>query len=337
MKLAIIQSLPSCPEHVIRTDSFAKFQDLCGLIEQSSYLAAHAACHASMNGMSRILAVHAPISQLDGLITALDSIFKAGPWDALVIPGLTDFIFQKEIAAHCLKFSDHFDFKLFLDPPKSATPAEIVDHQKSLPRFACFAWPWISTVTHGRRSPEWLPPSCVIAPLALGCTDHLRGVHELDKISSSDAHILRNHDVEVLVNKTIQRRPVIGLFPHESSHSTQPLKSDFVEIPLPNTEPSFSDENAVAQNAFEIEITQKLHQRCDELIQMYPKNDASLWSALERTAISILSDAKMRGQILKYHVRCDEETASWGTKEAPVVEVLIEYPKRVKEIHFRMK
>ena len=306
------------------------------MIEQESYLAAHAACHATMNGISRTLACDADITNKEDIKQALDAIFEAGSFDALVIPGLVDFELQKYACECCQNHVSDFEFRLFLDPEKTSSIADIIARQKALPRFASYCWPWIPTVTPGRRSAELLPPSCLIAPLALGCATWLKGVHDYPGISEDDACDLSECDVEVMTQKTINRRPVIGRFaPLKPVVQPRPMQA-FVDVPgvFPNADDDERDEGD--KSSIETAIQEELHAKCDTLIKQYPKNDASLWGALQRTAISVLSGYQSRGLIKAYHVRCDAETASWGTAEAPVVEVLIEYPKRVREIRFRV-
>lgn len=338
MILAIIQTLPNHPRHVVRTDSFAKFQNICGMLEQTNYLAAHAACHATMNGISRTLAKDADISDKASIEQAIAALFEAGPFDALVIPGLTDDERQKEVCECCQNHVSDFEFRIFLDPPKSAAAADIIAHQKALPRFASYCWPWIPTITPGRRSAEVLPPSCLIAPLALGCATWLKGVHDLDNISGDDACDLSECDVEVMTVKTINRRPVIGRFaPLKPVAQPRPMQA-FVDVPGIFADPKAdADRDDGDKTSIETAIQEALREQCNTIIKQYPKNDASLWSALQRTAISILSGYQSRDLIKAYHVRCDAETASWGTAEAPVVEVLVEYPKRVREIRFCVK
>lgn len=336
MILAIIQTIPTHPSHVVRTDSFAKFQQICGMIEQTDYLAAHASCHATMNGIERTLACDANILDKDSLLHALNAIFEAGPFDALVIPGLTDFELQKYICSICQTHASDFKFTVFLDAERHEGIENIISHQETVPRFARYAWPWVSTVTPGRRSAIWLPASCLIAPLALGKTKHLRGVHDLAGMRPDDIARLAEHDVELLINKTEQRRPVIGRYQTETP-AVRPVKQAFVEVPgvfAKNDEEIPKDPN---ETVFENDLAEELHRRCDELIKQYAVNGPQLWSALQRTAFAVLNEAKSRGNIINFHVRCDEETASWGTPEKPVVEVLIEYPKRVKEIKFNWK
>lgn len=336
MKLAILQSIPTHPRHPVQTDTFAKFQHLCGMIEQQSFLAAHAACHATMNGIPRTLAVDTDISDETDVLHALDTAFQTDPFDALVLPGLTDPSIQHAVSTRCQREQDTHAFKIIFDAPRDTPVAELVRRQRVLPRFATLCWPYISTVTPGRRSPEWLPASCVAAPLLLKTAPHLRGVHEPASLSADDAATLDEAGVLVLRQKIVARRPVIGLMTPPSRDAT-PSTHAFadVEVPpglfVPDTSAPECDEAA-----FERELLAALETRCAEVIHTHPKNDANLWAALARTVTAELIHARDKGYIRKYHVRCDAETASWGTPETPVVEILIDFPKRVREVKFNV-
>ena len=361
MILAIIQNIPTHPKRIIRTDSFAKFQHLCGMIEQTSYLAAHASCHATMNGASRTLAGDADITDIHSIQNALELVFREGPFHALVIPGLTDFNLQTQACAYCQMHSGEFQFRLFLDPPRGTSAEKIVEMQKALPSFASFAWPWVSTITPGRRSAEWLPPSSLIAPLALSKTQNLRGVHELDGFSTDDAAYLNENGVEVMRNMTVNRRQVIGRMP-PVAQGTPSMARRELNIPdpcVPHTlglsnnmrarldvyvaEPTLpsiladtlnptAPQQDSEQAAIEARILEEVDARCADVLKHRPRNDAMLWSTLQRTAIAVLNQAQAKGWIKHYKVRCDEETAEWGSPTEPVVEILLEFPKRVKQI-----
>ncbi len=338
MILAILQTLPLHPEHVIRTDTFAKFQRFCGMLEQQSYYAGHAACHATMNGIERTLAADADVSNIASVTHATESLFEAGPFDALVLPGVTDPDIQKHICDLCQNHLDDFDFRLFLDAPRNADTAEILKRQNALPRFATYAWPWISTVTPGRRSAEFLPPSCLIAPLALGTANYLRGVHDME--SHDDLAVtLHEKGVEVMINKIVQRRTVVSRMAPEvpKTKPNDEIINQFIEIADPNavqmTDP-IQDKIDRDEASIEAALLDQINRRCDAILRQGPLNNSGLWNALKRTATSVLMDAKSRGLITQYHVRCDEETASWGTPTTPVVEIIIGFPKRVKQLNF---
>ena len=363
MILAIIQAIPTHSRRVIRTDSFAKFQHLCGMIEQTSYLAAHAACHATMNGASRTLVADADITMHESVLSALRCIFAEGPFHALVIPGLTDWTLQKDVCRFCQEHSGDFHFKLFLDPERGLAPEIIVERQEELPSFGYFAWPWVSTVTPGRRSSEWLPPSALIAPLALSKAQYLKGVHDLDCVLPDDAAFLNAHHVEVMHNIVVNRRTVIGRMPPVArgvkcadtlcnslpdpcaphhSHSMRARVDVYVAEPglhgiMADTASPMPIEIDDEQAAIEAQILETIDARCAEVLKQRPRNDAMLWGTLQRTAIAVLSQAQAKGWVKRYKVRCDAETAEWGSPTEPVVEILLEFPKRVKQIKLNVE
>ncbi len=341
MILAIVQTLPKHPQRLVRVDSFASFQSLCGMIEDTSYLAAHAACHGKMNGISRILAADADIADLSSVRHALDLVFNGGPFDALVIPGLTDAAQQLEICAMCQPHCLDFDFRLFLDPPQRTETAKITKLQAMLPRFASYCWPYVSTVTPGRRSAEWIPPSCLIAPLALGTATHLRGVHDLPSMSPDDIALLNENHVEIMVNRRQGPRTVVAALVPPSHAAPQPTNA-FTEvqgIPVHDDEPQTSVDAQIEakESAIEAQILAEVEMHARDLYKQYVKNDAMLWSALTRSATAVLMQARSTGLIKSYKVRCDAETASWGTPDTPVVEILLEFPKRVKQARFSVE
>ncbi len=333
--LGILQSLPNAPRNPVRTDSFSKFQAICGYIEREDYLAAHAACHATMNGIERTTAVHADMTSAESIFGALSRILAdetaAGIIRALVIPGLTDFALQTAICDRCREAASQRPFDIFFDPPEAAGLSEILSHQKTLPRFASLCMPYVATVTPGRRSADLLPPSCLIAPLALSAATHLRGVHDMPGLSRDDAATLARCGVRVMMPKTADRRRVLALFYADQSDApastakTQPrgniVRSD-------DAAQAISDEEI----RFEAELAQTLQMQCAECLRAHPANNRDLWAALSRAATSALMHAKSRGQITGYRVRCDEETASRGNPDCPAVEIVIQYPKRVRSV-----
>ena len=334
MNLAILQSLPKHPARVVRTDSFAKFQAICGMIEAESYYAAHAACHAAMNGIARTIVLDTEIDVEAALCDHVHAIFAQGPFDALVVPGLTDFALQLVVCRECRAYAAGGKFRVFLDPPRDATEDVIAQRQKGLPAFASFAWPWVGTVTPGRRSMELLPPSCLMPALALGTATFLKGVHDVESVQTVDAEFLDECGVEVFCVRRNGRRNVLGRY--REAASNEPKREDynqFVEMPgMKVVDPNAPD---VPEDRIEAQIRRDLDARCAEVIRQHGRNDRDLWTALQRTATSVLKQAQDRRQIVRYFVRCDEETASWGTPTVPVVEIMIEYPKRVKGIRFR--
>ena len=336
MITAILQYLPKHPRHAVRTDSFSKFQSVCGMIEQESYLAGHAACHAVMNGMSRTVAADADISDRESVARGLDLLFAAGPWGCLVIPGLVDAQMQAEVVEICRKYLDRFDFCVILDAPRTSDVDELVSRQKRAPRFVSYAWPWVSTVTPGRRSAEVIPASCLVPPLSLGCTKTLRGVHDIS-IGLSDVEALREAGVQVMHEVIENRRHLVGLAGPGQKVSSDPFMSGvsaMMNDGMPQSVIAIAGE--CPDMAVENMIRTTLEAQSAALIRQYGKNDISLWGALTRMSISVLNGFRDRGLIKDFRVRCDSETAEWGTPESPVVEVILTYPQRVKSATFNV-
>ncbi len=342
MNLAIIQNLPKHPQRLVRVDSFAQFQAICGLIEDTSYLAAHAACHAKMNGISRVLAADADIADVSSIRRALDLAFNGGPFDALVIPGLTDAALQLQVCTICQPHCLDFNFRLFLDPPQHTESTKIAQLQSMLPRFATFCWPYVSTVTPGRRSAEMLPPSCLIAPLALGTAAWLRGVHVLPSLSPDDIALLGENHVALMLNRRQGPRTIVTCLEPPSHSVPQPISafSEVQGVPvrdIPGPETSIDTQLEAKESAIEAKILAEVEMHARDLYKQYVKNDAMLWSALTRSATAVLMQARSTGQIKSFKVRCDAETATWGTPDTPVVEILLEFPKRVKQARFSVE
>lgn len=326
MNLGIVQSLPNAPANVVRTDSFSKFQAICGLIERDDYLAAHAACHATMNGVERTTVAHADSCDAVAVVDAVERLLDAASdIDALVLPGICEEKIQDDVCSVCAKMRTSGDILLLLDPREDASVEDMIARQRRLARFATLTWPRVSTVTPGRRSARKLPASCVAAPLVLGCAQYLRGVHDAPDISRDVVQTLAREGIAVLSTKSIGPRRVIALY--RTDDRRHDIKTSGIDVF--DAQP-FADEEAV----FEAQLKAKLQDACSTCLAAHPKNNRDLWGALARCATAVLMRAKSRGQISDYHVRCDEETASWGTPDAPVVEIILKYPKRVRSIRF---
>lgn len=336
MITAILQYLPKHPRHAVRTDSFSSFQSICGMIEQESYLAGHAACHAVMNGMSRTIAADADISDRESLMRGLELLFSAGPWECLVIPGLVDEALQAAVADFCQKQLDRFDFCVFMDMPRASAVDDILNRQKRAPRFVSYAWPWVSTLTPGRRSAEMLPASCLVPALSLGCAHTLRGVHDIS-ISASDVACLSEAGVQVMHEVVENRRHLIALSGKGQKVGGDPFMRGVANMPASDVPKGvIAISGDCPDMAVECAIRGELEARSAELIRQYGTNDISLWGALTRMSISVLSDFRDRGLIRDFRVRCDSETAEWGAPESPVVEVILIYPQRVRSAQFNV-
>lgn len=334
MQIAILQYLPKHPRNPVKTDRFAQFQNICGMLENENYLAAHAACHATMNRIPRVLAADANIADIDDLKRAFALLLSHDTFDALIIPGLTDTVIQDQLCDFCRPYIAETPFKIFLDVPQNASLDDIVKRQSLLPRFASCCWPYIDTVTPGRRSSDALPASCLVAPLVFATAPYLRGVHEPPTLSDDDACYLDENGVCVLCTKIVAHRRVVGIRSPMTPIQTD-TNIDFVDILRPNP----NDEHIAdpQETAFERTLMTILNERCADVLKTHTRNNRDLWAALARTVTAVLMHEKSSGHIKNYRVRCDEETASWGERNAPVVEIIIEYPKRVRCVKFNVE
>lgn len=340
MRLGIIQSLPLHPGRVARTESFSKFQSICGMLEREDYLAAHAACHATMNGMSGTLAADADIGDAEAVLRAAGQILDADDIDALVIPGLVDAGIQARVCEFLARGAA-FGGTVFFDAPREAGVGDVVARQRCLPRFATMAYPYVLTVTPGRREGRWLPPSCVVSPLALGAAEYLRGVHELAPVSEGDRGILEDAGVALLCDGVVGRRRLVVLRSKKWQLAQSPEEAPRANVFLDVRQPGKKAENPESMRgedeACKLAILSQIEARAAETVRNYPRNDKTLWEALKRSVRAVLMHARDRREIVNFHVRCDEETASWGTPEAPVVEVILEFPKRVQAVRIDLK
>jgi len=337
MILAILGYIPTHPRRVVRVDTFAKFQQLCGMLEQESYLVGHAACHATMNGFERVLAKDIDATDGESVREGVEALLSAGPFDALIMPGPHAPSIQKALLDACASPSADFTFRLFLDPPRGADIDQIIDWQKALPPFAAYAYPWVLTHTPTRRAPEVLPPSCLMPALTLGIAPHLRGVHEADTLRLDDALALAEGGVETMIasgkrSVLIRLQPDLYTEPPHAVHF-----EDVMGLPLPPEPPADPRQAKIERDeaAIETMLLEQIELRCNDVLAQATTNNAALWSTLTRTATSVLRDAQSRGFITKFHVRCDEETASWGSPTVPVVEILIAFAQRVRQVKFR--
>lgn len=340
LTLAIIGTCPKELRRVVRTSKFADFQRICGELEAHSYLAGHAACHATMNGFERVLFAAATPDSEPALTQALRDLVQQGPFDALVVPGLVDLDLQLAICEEFEGLAPQFVARILFDAPQKMPVEDVVTHQARMPDFAHIVMPWVMTHSPGRRVEECLPPSTVAAALCCYITQNLRGVHRLsDTWSVEDAAYCAQHGVCGLY--TFGRRSQIGLYKqsHTASGDVLHAQEDIVSMPLerlgpltqgPHAEPMPFSQH---ESAVEAQLMAQIDARCAGVLQSYSANNSALWQALRRSAESVLRVAKEEGKILHYVVRCDEETASWGTPTSPVMEILLSFPQRVSQLH----
>lgn len=337
MILALAQRLPTQPRRVIRTSAFADFQHLCGLLERESYRAGHAACHASMNGFSRVLAANADIEDQNSVKAALHALFEAGPFDALAFCAPLKADTLELVLDICAQKANDFDFLLFLDPERGEAVEDIIENQKALPTFARYAYPWVKTLSPGRRSYECLPPSCFAPALCLGLSHKLKGVHELDELSPNDAADLADAGIAVMHSPDLRTGIILLQDSKKQADEILDTKENFSTpfmAGLSNRLEDGMDMLDPSESAIQARLLEAIDQKCADVLRQSTTNGPLLWSSLKRSAISVLRDAQSRGSLKAYHVRCDEETASWGDENSPVIEILLSFEKRVKELRF---
>lgn len=335
--LAIIGSCPLVPRTVVRVSRFADFQNICGELEAHNYRAGHAACHATMNGFDRVIFSYAKSNDMASLKDAIDRLKNHTPFDILIFPDCTELTMHREMADYVTEAAFDFPFKLLFDAPRNVDIDALVDAQKGLPHFAHYAYPWVNTHTPGRRSQEFLPASCVAGSLVIRLALQLRGVHDLDYWPLQDAEYLAENRIIPLYPSGKMHK--VGLYA-PAIVPAQPLDplENILHMPLEKITTTQGDEGIAQErhqtdNATERELMAAIDKRCAEVMAHGPVNNASLWNTLRRCAESVLRPAYEQGKIKRYVVRCDAETAEWGTPDAPVLEILLEFPKRVSQIH----
>ncbi len=139
---------------------------LLGDMEQASaddYPALHAACHAFMNGIDRV--IFAGVSNADDpneWVEALRRLFKSDPLPVVVAPGGP----PKPLAEAFCALPYTRVSCLWLDSDPGGHDGRVREARQIVP-----------TMTPGRRVSEDLRATALIAPLHLGTTEYLRGTH----------------------------------------------------------------------------------------------------------------------------------------------------------------
>lgn len=160
------RSLKSAPGPV-QTDSFDRMQRFIGQLELAScaeYPAMHAAYHAFLNGVDRVIfcGVEEP-ERVESWTAALERLFKSDPLPVVVAPGGPSGALAEAFRA--LPFTR----AAFLWVDRVA--GERYDNVRAASQS-------VPTVSPGRRSFEELRATALIAPLHLETTRALKGRHE---------------------------------------------------------------------------------------------------------------------------------------------------------------
>jgi hypothetical protein len=316
-----------------RFGRFADFQRHAGEMEAApvgGYRAGHAACHALMNGVSRV--VLGPVED-DGrarpLAEAVARLMADQPVDILVVPGLVD---PPLVRAVVEAFGDaavgHGPGPagrlptLWLDAPDGSQADDVLEYRRSLggdARRVRVVMPHVPTITPGRRQWERLPPSCLVAPLHLGTTPYLRGVHEADDFQDIEAaRRLHRAGCGLLVPVGVRRAVRLA-------------------FPLPMPPPRSEDDRAPDDEPTDplvAELRPALADACAPLLDGAP-NTPSLWKSLERTCASVLMAYVKSDAIAGFVVRCDPDTNE-GSPDNPVVEVILKRHRPVRDVVVRL-
>jgi len=81
-------------------------------------------------------------------------------------------------------------------------------------------------------------------------------------------------------------------------------------------------------------LRQALDHACLPLLDGTP-NGPALWRSIERTVAAALARIQASAGFIASRARCDAETNE-GSPDAPVVEVVLRLPRRVREVVLRM-
>lgn len=325
--------LGACPRQVqgpAAFDTFARFQHHLGELEAvaaGSYPVAHAACSAFMNGLPRVaFAGVVDLARPEAWAEAVTRLVDAWEPALVAAPGLVDPGLVRPLvaafAARAARLQDREPPVLWLDAPDRADAAAVLAHAAAVGadgEGVRVAAPWVPTLTPGRRQYERLPPTCLLAPLALGLATELKGVSEpeapfplddLAHLEAAGAGILAAQGPRRLVGGAFSlvrpKAPPMG--------------------PATNVPPGFDDAaSAIERELDDLSVT----------LQRQGLKGPSLWKSLVREGSTLLNGYKARGVIAGFVLRCDESTGS--TPEGhPVVEVGLAVPSRVEQVVLRV-
>ena len=87
----------------------------------------------------------------------------------------------------------------------------------------------------------------------------------------------------------------------------------------------------------EKQLLAQIEAKTQQVYAQHGIHDPNLRTSLCRAATSVLVYARDHGQIKNFAVRCEADSASPETDGLPVVEVNIEFFKRVRQIRFKME
>lgn len=309
---------------VVMVRRLSDFQRLAGELAEhlDRWPAGHAVAHASAAGATPIVfgRVDAPPTAdggcaCDEVAAAVGRVLATGVVGALVIPGLL----APDALAAAAAAALGAEVPLWADSPRDVAGEALIAYAAGLPPGARLAAPWVRSHTPGALRAVVLPPSCVAGTLSLASA--LKG-------SVTPEPALAAEDVRRLV--------AAGGGALVSSGPRGALALDWSPLaaPLPRAHEA-ADAPGAAQAPRDPSdpIAAALDDALASLLDGGP-NGPALWRRLERAAAGVLDGFVARGVLSGYVVRCDAETnlAAGPDADAPVVEVVVTTPRRVREI-----
>jgi hypothetical protein len=311
--IGIIGESPIGHLGILRAGNFAKFQNHVGRLEEhgpEQFPAGYAVGHALMNDVAGVLFYGVENARHPGqLREAVRDLATQSGLRMLVVPGLTDEVVVEELIAAVGDFAARLT--LWLDPPVDSLPDDVVAFRSRLSgnrQSVRVAWPWVPTVSPGRRTSEELPPSCLIGPLYVGSVKRLQGAHELGLPPAPAVKSMLKAARCGLLVRTGKRRLIALDFP------------DPIGRPAGESDPLTLDEKIEA--ALDDISARKLAAGL---------RGKSLWKNIERESRPVMLGFQRRGEILSYRLQCDEET-NQGEPAGVHIEVWYNTPRRVAEV-----
>jgi hypothetical protein len=301
-----------------------QFQKQAGFLEAAplgTYWPGHAACHAFLNGLPRVVAapLEGPPDEPASWTRALTRVLGAFPVAALVAPGLRSPAAQQALIDTFLSAGARGG-TLWLDGPAGATPAALVAHRRALrpedPRVRCVG-PDVPTLTPGRRVLERVPATCLVAALGLGVTPALRGAHAPEWTpKAGQLDLIAGVPVDLLVPRG--RRKLVALAAGLAGADITPAV-----VPAP---PPLTLEAVVSQTLEAALLT----------LEASTLRGVALAKAAERNARGALTRLVERGLITRFRVEADPPDAR-SSVEGLALQVWISTPKRVRHFTLRMQ
>jgi|GEM_PF-3284027 len=181
---------------VFRASRLSDFERHAGALADAPSAVGHAAAAAFMGGVARVAL--APVEGF-GDATAVTSAARAlldGGATCLVAPGLGDLTVQRALVETFERWRDGEDapehardVTLWLDPPGRVV-TDVLERRDALGGDRRAIWlvtPAVRALGPGRSRPDRVPPSAVVAPLAMGTAPALGALVSLeDDYTSAD-------------------------------------------------------------------------------------------------------------------------------------------------------